>query len=795
MASFRKTAKTITFDKPSSWWGAKWREGIPLGNGITGACVNGGAGLDTIMLTSVNSLWQGNISVLPDVSNKIRDVRKLIEQKKYKEAENVIPDALISKNYRPQTAFPLPICDFKIKMPLEKFPKEYSRALNMETGEAAVMYRDGATKYERKMFVSRENDMFIMEITKYGSGTINAQFSFDLHDRSCARTPGGILSKLPEFVTVNYQPYFMFFSARKDNGTEFGAVARVSYYGGTQEVKDNCLCVKGAGSVLVIIKLFTESQREKEWKNIKTELAANKLNYDKMFKLHSNIHSKLFGSAEIDLRPDDREQSAEQLLADTQNSKSALFERLWQMGRYLFISSAREDGSLIVYPYGLWCGDYKAVKAYPDFSGKTQNMYRFAFDNNLCDMVLPLLSYFENVIADLKKNAQRLYNCRGIFIPASVCDGTGLLGSVNPQDIHYVCGAAEIANMFFDYYCYCRNKKFLKERAMPFMKEAMTFFEDFLVPDKNGYYTSYPSYSPQNCPGNLYEKDSSVMVKIAKDSEVDFASVRKLIDNLLEGSEICGLYKEQKEIWLGMRSKLPQPKIAENSAFVHNYNCDELTENFKEGYMHSLYGVFPYHQKEFVEDAEISRAYLNSVKKRVSEGMNTLKCHTLAYLASAAARLGAAETAAELISHAAKSCVMDNFVTADNDWRDMGVTDNENWAAYQISGNIALCGAITSLFVYSYQNRIYILPSEQQFKNGSIKGILTACGVEVDIIWDVKKGIKLNLKAKQNCKADIVLPQHCRRIVKGPVTVMDENKVIKDVELGGGKLVTFEIKT
>lgn len=241
--------------------------------------------------------------------------------------------------------------------------------------------------------------------------------------------------------------------------------------------------------------------------------------------------------------------------------------------------------------------------------------------------------------------------------------------------------------------------------------------------------------------------------------------------------------------------QLPQPKIAENSAFVHNYNCDELTENFKEGYMHSLYGVFPYHQKEFVEDAEISRAYLNSVKKRVSEGMNTLKCHTLAYLASAAARLGAAETAAELISHAAKSCVMDNFVTADNDWRDMGVTDNENWAAYQISGNIALCGAITSLFVYSYQNRIYILPSEQQFKNGSIKGILTACGVEVDIIWDVKKGIKLNLKAKQNCKADIVLPQHCRRIVKGPVTVMDENKVIKDVELGGGKLVTFEIKT
>jgi alpha-L-fucosidase 2 len=198
----RKNNKKIKFDKPSSWWGAMWRGGIPLGNGKTGACVYGGAGLDTVMLTSATSLWQGNIGVLPDVSGKVKEVRKLIEQGKYKEAESVIPDALIAKNYRPQTSFPLPVCDLNIEMPLERLPREYSRTLDMENGEAAVSYRDASMKIERKMFVSREDDLFVMEITKSGSGTVSARLSFDLHDRGCARTPSGINSKLPAGLMV-----------------------------------------------------------------------------------------------------------------------------------------------------------------------------------------------------------------------------------------------------------------------------------------------------------------------------------------------------------------------------------------------------------------------------------------------------------------------------------------------------------------------------------------------------------------------------------------------------------------
>ncbi len=167
-----KPRTTLKFDRPSSWWGALWREGLPIGNGLSGASVYGGAAEETAMLTSALSVWQGNIGVLPDISDKLKEVRKLLDEGKYSQAEKVYTDALINKNYRPQPSVPLPVCDFKVKMNLTKPVKEYTRALNTENGEAVVSYREGGTKYERAMFVSRVNDFIVYEITKSGGDTI-----------------------------------------------------------------------------------------------------------------------------------------------------------------------------------------------------------------------------------------------------------------------------------------------------------------------------------------------------------------------------------------------------------------------------------------------------------------------------------------------------------------------------------------------------------------------------------------------------------------------------------------------
>ena len=43
-----------------------------------------------------------------------------------------------------------------------------------------------------------------------------------------------------------------------------------------------------------------------------------------------------------------------------------------------------------------------------------------------------------------------------------------------------------MAQFFYDYYLYTGDQGFLKQRALPFMKEAALFYQDFLIPGTDG---------------------------------------------------------------------------------------------------------------------------------------------------------------------------------------------------------------------------------------------------------------------------------------------------------------------
>lgn len=213
MAKIGKPKNALRFCRPASWWGSVWREALPTGSGVVGAAVYGGAGSDVVMLGHRDLWWQGHVGVLQDVADKVQSVRKKMDDDDPAAAQNILSSALISKNYRPQMAYPLPLCDFLIDQPLDRPVRDYQRTLNMDNGEITVSFRDGATKYERSCFVSRADNTLCYQITKAGNKSIEATFSLALHDKFNARTPVSV-SKLPEGVNVRYENYFMYFSAR-----------------------------------------------------------------------------------------------------------------------------------------------------------------------------------------------------------------------------------------------------------------------------------------------------------------------------------------------------------------------------------------------------------------------------------------------------------------------------------------------------------------------------------------------------------------------------------------------------
>ena len=127
MAKIGKPKNTLRFNKPASWWGSTWREALPTGNGVLGAAVYGGAGSDVVMLNHRDLWWQGHVGVLQDVVDKIQTVRKKMDEDNPAAAQDILSSALITKNYRPQMAYPLPLCDFHIDFRLIN-PRENTNA-------------------------------------------------------------------------------------------------------------------------------------------------------------------------------------------------------------------------------------------------------------------------------------------------------------------------------------------------------------------------------------------------------------------------------------------------------------------------------------------------------------------------------------------------------------------------------------------------------------------------------------------------------------------------------------------
>jgi hypothetical protein len=90
---FRKSKNVLKFITPANSFDARWREGLPTGNGTVGVNVLGSASREVIVINHADLWWQGNTGVLPDVSDKIKNINKNLEVSSYREAETVLTNA------------------------------------------------------------------------------------------------------------------------------------------------------------------------------------------------------------------------------------------------------------------------------------------------------------------------------------------------------------------------------------------------------------------------------------------------------------------------------------------------------------------------------------------------------------------------------------------------------------------------------------------------------------------------------------------------------------------------------
>ena len=735
----------LTLKTPAGWWGAKWREALPCGNGKIGAAVYGAVHDETVLLTH-EDLWHGVVTEeLPDVSGELPRIRELLADGKAKLAEPVMADAIQATGYQPEIGTPLPLADLKVKMPVQKGFRNYRRSLDMETGEAFVTWDDDGVSYQRKSFVSRTDDLVVMEI-QANQSSLDFEVTLALHYEV---EPNHLYEKalhIPDKVEVKHDGAsgLIRYAARNDDGTDFGAVARVVAISESKDssviARPNSIHVEGTGRALIVVKLFVRGQRESACAELAGELDDVVMDYDTMLAPHAKEHGELFSRVQIDLdgRDDDHAMCNEELLLDAYQGEAsqAFVEKMWAFGRYLLVSSSR-DGGQPCHLLGNWCGEYRGFWAFNMANENLQMIYWQAFSGQLAEVTLSVFDYYDRMMDDFRDNAKKLYGCRGVFIPAVTTPPSGLLKTVRPHIIHWTGAGAWIGQLYYDYYLYTGDRAFLKDRVLPFLREVALFYEDFFTINDDGFYVSSPSNSPENSPGNYYDgKGMGMAMETTINATMDFALAKEVLTHLIEGANEIGGCDEEVEKWEAMRERIPPYEINEDGA-VKEWMHPLFTDNYHHRHQSHIYPVFPGIEVTHESDPGLFEAFKVAIDRRHVIGLGEQTGWSLAHMSSVYARLGDGDSAVECLNLLARSCVKNNFFTTHNDWRGMGVGLEMEWAPFQIDANMGWSAAIQEILLFSFPGKISVLPAlPTQWKRGSATGLMARGGVRVGIRWD-----------------------------------------------------------
>ncbi|MNI17169.1 hypothetical protein D3C73_705290 [compost metagenome] len=745
---------------------------------MLGASVFGGVQEETVLLNHAKLRHWGRRDELPNVSFTLERTRSLMDEGHYHEASWQLADALKERGYETRLASRFPLAAIKLTMPCEHAFRGYSRTLDMDSGQITVTWTDGDCGYKRTLFVSRADDCVVYAFEGEGGQAVTGEIGLQLHpsDR-WADTPE--YKELESSVETGSDETYAWYAATNDDGIDFGAMLWIIPEGGQTSAADGMICFKGASRVLVLVKVFVCGERAAQWARLKRELgdllgdvdqggAPNKGEsnhgaiYDWLLKRHIALHGPLYRSASLvlgDEEPDLR--SNERLLLDAYEGEisTTLIQKMWAYGRYLFLSGTSTAAEAEPFGlYGLWGGDYRLVWSHHMANENIQMMYWHTHVGGLSELVPTLFRYYESMMDDFRENACKLYGCGGIFIPAGTTAGVGVPNQIVPVILNWTGAAGWLAQHYNEYVRFTDDDWFLEHQALPFMREALQFYKDFLVIDDTGQYILYPSVSPENTPLNYMPTDGKPLahpMPTAINATMDVAILKELLRHLIDTKQSALGDDEELEQWKGMLERLPAYRVNEDGAV-----SEWIHPNFEERYAHRhlshLYPVFPGNEVTKEADPELFRSFDKAVRKR-EIGAQT--GWSLVHMAAIYARLGDGESSLECLDALSRSSLLPNLFTLHNDWRGMGISMNMPTAPVQLDANLGWVNAVQEMLLQVSPGVVKLLPAlPERWKRGRLSDWRFHTGL-ISLAWDTEAGIfRLELTALRDTDCVVKLP-------------------------------------
>ena len=712
----------------------QWEDAFVTGNGKIGSLIAGRPQEERITCVHEELFirgWDRHKVTVPQTAQLMPYVRQLMEKGKSDEAAWLLTDEAerqlraMGANQRwpfiPHPAFHL--CTRELdKLPLPV--ADYRRQLNLETGEATVVWKQGAGSFTESVFSSRKDNVNVIRLKASNKGKINVELSLE-------ETPGREGEHFEHdldhaFSEVNREAsghWLTYHAAYDKDPGGYDGVAKVTLRGGNIQTKGKSLVVRNAEEVLIIVSIVPqEDARNASLDAVKAGLDKLATNYDKLLRPHAQKHSELFHRMQLDLGCGEQwtVTPTEQMLAQIKETgPTPLFlEQLHAMGRYLLISSC---GKFPPPLQGIWSGGWKPAWIGGFVWDSNLNLAISATTmSNLPECAESYNRHIESLLPGWRLNARNYLGCRG-FVVAHYNDPTnGYLthfGSSFPW-MFWAGGAGWNLRPLYEYAMLTGNVTYLKEKVYPLYKEMADFYEDYLVEGTDGLYHITTSISPENAP-------KGTNTWLSKDATMDVAIAREVFTFLCDMGRRFHASSAEMERWNAILQKLPAYRINNDGALAE-WVDPAYPDIYNHRHNSHLYPVFPGIDLVGPDaDPALQKAAKVALDKRF--GFDTSSAHGLIHLALQAARLGDADKVRQNIERFSKrNYLYDGLITSHEPGR----------AIFNLDAILSFPRLLMEMLVFTKSGYIEFLPAwPVGFPDGSLKGMRIYGGHTLDICW------------------------------------------------------------